>query len=148
MWGKLKHMSVWLVYNRSRYFFSRKPLSSYSIYFAILKLSFAPFQRMHVRQETWMVIYSIYSPWSCYERGVGHLQGAGYGSVKKIIKLPISPRCRTRPSCAPNKKIGCCVFFQAMTSCPLYPRQVIEKENSKKKKNTKLLGAVLPDKSE
>ena len=119
MWGKLKRMSVWLVYNRSRYFFSRKPLSSYSIYFAILKLSFAPFQRMHVRQETWMVIYSIYSPWSCYERGVGHLQGAGYGSVKKIIKLPISPRRRTRPSCAPNKKIGCCVFFLAMTSGPL-----------------------------
>ena len=70
MWGKLKLMSVWLVYNSSRYFFSRNPLSSYSIYFAILKLSFAPFQRMHVRQETWMVIYSIYSPWSCYERGV------------------------------------------------------------------------------
>ena len=86
MWGKLKHMSVWLVYNMSRYFFSRKPLSSYSIYFAILKLSFAPFQRMHVRQETWMVIYSIYSPWSCYERGARgglHLEGAGYGSVRR-----------------------------------------------------------------
>ena len=69
MWGKLKRMSVWLVYNMSRYFFSQNPRSSYSIYFAILKLSFAPFQRMHVRQETWMVIYSIYSPWSCYERG-------------------------------------------------------------------------------
>ena len=117
MWGKLKRMSVWLVYNRSRYFISRKPLSSYSIYFAIFKLSFAPFQRMHVRQETWMVIYSIYSPWSCYERGEGgHLEGAGYGSVKKIIKLPISPRRRTRPSCAPNKKIGCCVFCLALTS--------------------------------
>ena len=46
MWGKLKRMSVWLVYNRSRYFFSRNSLSSYSVNFAILKLSFAPFHRV------------------------------------------------------------------------------------------------------
>ena len=146
MWGKLKHMSVWLVYNMSRYFFSRKPLSSYSIYFAILKLSFAPFQRMHVRQETWMVIYSIYSPWSCYERGVGHLEGAGYGSVKKIIKLPISPRRRTRPSCAPNKKIGSCVFFLAMTSGPL--PKINTRNRRFEEKKYQPLGALLPDKSE
>ena len=84
MRGKLKRISVWLVYNRSRYFFSRNSLSSYSVNFAILKLSFAPFQRMHVRQETWMVIYSIYCRRSCYEGG-HRRQGAVYGSVRNAV---------------------------------------------------------------
>ena len=93
---------------------------------------------LHDRGETWMVIYSIYCRWSCYEEGAvvdkrlskkygttqlrntgeqvekygttysgeiqgsSHRQEAGYGSVRKAIKLPISPH-RTRPSYVPTK---------------------------------------------